>query len=282
MVLPRFFQKGKWALLLIMVFILLTVAHNTGMERNKLTFVEVWFRDLLAPLESGATAVFSGTKGITDFFSGYRDLAEERDALKKEVAELKKENNALKEALLENVRLRKLLAMKEDMELKWQMVSAKVIARDIGNWYHSIIIDRGMADGLAKDMVVINYDGLVGRIISVSQKTAEVLLLLDREAAVGCLVQLSRTPGVVEGQGSEELLRMIHFPHDAEIKENQIVLTSGLGGIYPAGLRIGYITKIMVEPNGLMKQAEVKPFVDFDRLEEVLVLTEPVNEVGTP
>ena len=64
--------------------------------------------------------------------------------------------------------------------------------------------------------------------------------------------------------------------------KNQIVLTSGLGGIYPAGLRIGYITKIEVEPNGLMKQAEVKPFVDFDRLEEVLVLTKPKNEVSVP
>ena len=77
-------------------------------------------------------------------------------------------------------------------------------------------------------------------------------------------------------------MRMVHFPHDADIQENQIVLTSGLGGIYPAGLRIGYITKIEVEPNGLMKQAEVKPFVDFDRLEEVLVLTKPKNEVSVP
>jgi len=282
MILPTFWKKGKWLFLVMVVFILLTVAHNTGMERNNLTFVEVWFRDMLAPLESGATAVLSGTRSITAYFTGYHELTKERDALKKEIADLKEEVNSLKEARLENTRLRKLLLMKESMELEWQMVAAKVIARNTGNWYHSIIINRGSADGLEKDMVVINYDGLVGRIIAVSKNTAEVLLLLDREGAVGSMVQISRTHGVVEGQGSKELLRMIHFPHDADIKVNQIVMTSGLGGIYPAGLRIGYITDIIVEPNGLMKQAEVKPFVDFDRLEEVLVLTKPMNEVRVP
>ncbi|MGI6630765.1 MAG: rod shape-determining protein MreC [Bacillota bacterium] len=277
-----FWKKGKWIFFIIAVCVLLTVAHNTGLERNKLTFLEVWLRDMLAPLESGATAVLSGVRGIGGYFAGYQDMVQERDKLIKEVADLKEEVNSLKEAGLENARLRKLLMMKENMEPDWEVLPAKVIGRDTENWYHSIIINKGMADGLEKDMVVINYDGLVGRIIALTQNTAEVLLLLDRGGAVGCLVQLSRTPGVVEGQGSGKMLRMVHFPHDADIQENQIVLTSGLGGIYPAGLRIGYITKIEVEPNGLMKQAEVKPFVDFDRLEEVLVLTKPKNEVSVP
>ncbi|MEL7564712.1 MAG: rod shape-determining protein MreC [Dehalobacterium sp.] len=279
---PTVWKKGKWLFLIVLIIILLTFAYHTGMERNNLTFLEIWIRDILAPLESGAMTVLNGTKGVVGYFTGYDDLLAEKGELKKEVADLKEKVNSLQEAQLENARLHKLLVMKESMEPEWQMVSAKVIARDTGNWYHSIIINRGMSDGLEKDMVVINYDGLVGRIISVTNNTAEVLLLVDREGAVGCIVQLSRTPGVIEGQGSKELLRMIHFPHDADIKENQNVLTSGLGGIFPAGLRIGYITEIKVEANGLMKQAEIKPFVDFDRLEEVLVLTKPVNEVREP
>lgn len=282
MVLPKLWKKGKWLLLILFIFILLSIAHNTGMERNNLTFVEVLLRDMLAPLESGATTVLSGIKSVTGYFTGYNELLDENEKLQKEVTDLTKEVNALKEAQLENARLRKLLAMKESMQSNWLMVSAEVIARNTGNWYHSIIINRGSADGLAKDMVVINYDGLVGRIISLTKNTAEVLLILDREGAVGSLIQLSRTPGIVEGQGSGDLLRMVHFPHDADVKENQIVLTSGLGGVYPAGLRIGYITEIQVEPNGLMKQAKIKPFVDFERLEEVLVLTKPVNEVNQP
>lgn len=282
MSLPTIWKKGKWLFLLVAVFILLTIAHTTGMERKNLSFVEIWIRDLLAPLESGATAVFSGAKGLTGYFTGYDDLLRENKEQEEKINSLTKEVTALKDAQMENVRLRKLLAMKESMAEEWQMVSARVIARDTGNWYHSVIIDRGTADGLAKDMVVINYDGLVGRIIAVSRNTAEVLLLVDPEGAVGCLVQMSRTPGIVEGQGSQGLLRMVHFPHDAEIKENQVVLTSGLGGVFPAGLRIGFITEIKVEPNGLMKQAVVKPFVDFERIEEVLVLTKQTNEVRVP
>lgn len=282
MALPKFRKKGKWILLVTAAIFLLVIALNTGRERERLTFVEVWFRDLLAPLQSGAMAVFNGTKGISDYFTGYQNVIKERDQLKKEIADLKEEVNILREARLENVRLKKLLLMKESMDVNWQITPAKVIARNMGNWYHSITIDQGQKAGLEKDMAVINYDGLVGRIISVSKNTSEVLLLLDREGAVGSLVQLSRTPGVVEGQGPQKLLRMVHFPYDADVKENQVVLTSGLGGIYPAGLRIGYITKVMVEPNGLMQQAEVEPFVDFDSLEEVMVLTEPISGGKSP
>ncbi len=198
------------------------------------------------------------------------------------IVSLQEEVNSLTEAQLENVRLRKLLGMKEDMEQKWQMIPANIIARDTENWFRSVTIDRGTVDGLKKDLVVINQDGLVGRVISVTRNTAEVLLILDREGAVGCLVQLTRTPGIVEGLGTSGLLRMIDFPYDAEVKENQVVLTSGLGGVYPSGLRIGFITQVKLEPNGLMKQAIVKSFVDFNRLEEVLVLIKPINEVHVP
>ncbi|ATW28572.1 rod shape-determining protein MreC [Candidatus Formimonas warabiya] len=282
MVLPRLWKRGKWLLLLVAVFVILSIARYSGMERNNLTFLEIWVRDLLAPLESGATAVLGGTKTVTGYFTGYHRLLEERQEQEKEIARLKNEVNSLTEAQLENARLRELLGMRESMEKDWEMVPAKIIARDASNWYHSVILDRGTDDGLAKDMVVINNDGLVGKIISVTRNTAEVLLILDREGALGCVVQLSRTPGIIEGTGSQGMLRMVHFPHDADIEENQVVLTSGLGGVFPAGLRIGFVTEVKVEPNGLMKQATVQPFVDFDRLEEVLVLIKPTNEVHVP
>jgi rod shape-determining protein MreC len=271
-VLPGFWQKGKWVLALILAIILLLIAKNTGMERSNLTTVEVWLRDLLAPLESGATVVTRSAGSMGSFLTDYRGTIRERDKLKDEVARLKNEINLLTEAKLENVRLHQLLEMKETIKNNWTTVSAKVIGRDRGNWHHSIIINKGTNDGFEKDMVVINQDGLVGRIIAVSHNSSEVLLIADKESSVGCLVQLSRTPGVVEGVGAGGLLRMIHIPYDTVLKENQVVISSGLGGTYPQGLRVGYILEVKVEPNGLMKQALIKPFVNFDRLEEVLVL----------
>jgi rod shape-determining protein MreC len=272
-VLPKFWGKGKWTLLLAAVILVLLIARGTGMDRSSLSPIEIWFRNLLAPLESGATAVMGRTRALGDYLRSYQDLVQENKELKKEIAQLKNEVNALTEAQLENVRLRQLLKMQESLKQGWQSIPAKVIARDTSNWYHSVTINRGLEDGLEKDMAVINQDGLVGRVISVSRNSAEVLLILDKDGAVGCMVQLSRTLGVVEGVDRPRgFLRMIHIPQDAELKENQIVVTSGLGGIFPSGLRIGYVTSITVEPNGLMKQALVSPFVDFNRLEEVLVL----------
>lgn len=256
------------------------VARITGMERNNLSTIEITIRDLLAPLESGVTVVSGKFKTVGNYFGRYNKLYQENNLLNEEIERLRKENMLLTEARLENLRLRELLNMREDQKQEWEAISAKIIGRDLSNWYHSVIIDKGTEDGLKKNMTVINQDGLVGRIISTTKNTSEVLLVVDKEGAVGSLVQLSRTPGVVEGiDHPKTLLRMIHIPHDAEIEENQVVITSGLGGVFPKGIRIGYIKQIILEPNGLMKQAIVQPFVDFERLEEVLVL-KPVKEVS--
>lgn len=270
---PNAWKRGKWILLLAVVITVLFVVKHTGLERTELSTVEIWLRDLLAPLESGATAVMGGTKSIGNYFTGHKQLIVEKQELKDQIARLENEVNALTEARLENIRLRQLLEMKDSLKDQWQVIPAQIISRDAGNWYHTVIINRGSDNGLEKGMALVNQDGLVGRIISVSRNTAEVLLIIDKEGAVACLVQMSRTPGVVEGTDQPKgLLRMIHIPRDVLIKENQVVVTSGLGGVFPPGLRVGYVMEVKVEPNGLMQQAQVMPFVDFDRLEEVLVL----------
>jgi rod shape-determining protein MreC len=123
-------------------------------------------------------------------------------------------------------------------------------------------------------MPVINEQGLVGRIINVTNSTAEVLLIMDREGAVGALVQQTRVPGVVEGLGpNSSQLQMLHIAVDAPISVNQVVVTSGYGGKFPKGLRIGYVTEIIPQGDGLMKKAIIQPFVDFGRLEEIMVVT---------
>lgn len=271
---PAFWKKGKWALLLVTVIAVLFIARISGLEREKLSPMEIWLRDMIAPLQSGATTVLNSSRAAGEYTQSRGDLISDKNKLTNEVARLQKEIDALHETELENVRLRRLLGMQESVQGVWQSVAARVIARDAGNWYHTLILDKGSKDGLAKGMAVINSDGLVGQIISVTDQTAEVLLILDKDGAVACLAQLSRTPGVAEGVDSPRgFLRMIHTPEDTVLKENQVIVSSGLGGVFPAGLRIGYIVSVKAEANGLMKQAIIRPFVDFERLEEVLVLT---------
>ena len=125
-------------------------------------------------------------------------------------------------------------------------------------------------------------------VIGVSKNTAEVLLILDAEGAVGARILENRiTPGVVTGTGRSDCLQMRYLPHDMPIECGHTVVTSGLGGLYPQGIRIGRVAEVNIEAGGLVKSVLIEPFVDFDRLEEVFVILqvktpEPASLPETP
>lgn len=245
----------------------------TDINRTNLTPPERLLRDMLAPLQSGVMAVTTKVSDVVSGVTKYKETSLKYQELKEQVGKLKAQLNQMEEYRMENLRLRKLLDMKQSLGSEWNLVAASVIARDASNWYHTVTVNRGTEHGIARDMPVINHQGLVGRVIAVTRNTAEVLLLMDPEGAAGGLIQETRTPGIVEGTGHEQQLRLVHLAHDAQVEKNQVVVTSGLGDIFPKGLRIGYITGSEVAANGLVKQAFIRPFVDFDRLEEVLIIT---------
>lgn len=266
------------AFVVVMLLISFSLISMSDLDRQELSPAEKTVKELLAPLQNGVTSV---DKGVTNFFGYFTDIqmlqAENRD-LEQQVGKLNGQLATLKELMLENQRLRSLLDIKSQFGENFEMVSALVIGRDPSNWYRSISLDKGSLDGIQKDMAVVTHEGLVGRIINVTPNTAEVLLILDHEGAVGGRIQESRiTPGVVEGIGDLGLIQLIHLAHDAEIEEGQTVITSGLGGIFPRGLKIGKIVSVELEPDGLLKKGIVQPFVDFSRLEEVLIIKKVIK-----
>ncbi|MDW7674103.1 MAG: rod shape-determining protein MreC [Bacillota bacterium] len=257
------------------VLVLIGVIRFTAVERMNLSPVEEILQELLAPLQSGASAVVENFSKNIGAIGNYRQTQEENERLKAELARLSEELNILEEARLENFRLRNLLEFRESLYESYGEggVPAKVIGRSAGNWLQTITIDKGRNNGIQRNMAVVAPAGLVGRVISVTPNTAQVLLILDRDGAVGGMLQISRTPGVAEGMGDGTgRLQLVYLPHDTVSRPNQVVITSGLHGLFPKGLRIGYVTEMRLEPNGLLKYAIVQPFVDFDRLEEVIVL----------
>jgi rod shape-determining protein MreC len=149
-----------------------------------------------------------------------------------------------------------------------------VISREPGNWFNSIIIDRGRVDGVEENMAVATYSGLVGRIVSVDSRTAKVLLILDQRSAVGGMIQRSRDIGVVKGSESNYCY-MEYLSHDADLKINDMVITSGLGSIFPKGILIGKIVGVKKENNALFQKVLIRPEVDFTKLEEVFVVKKP-------
>jgi rod shape-determining protein MreC len=206
-----------------------------------------------------------------------RDLAKQNGALRGENDALRQQVQSLAEAGRRNIELEHLLNLKERVPLK--TIGARVIGRDSSNWWKSIQIDRGSEDGIRVNMPVVNADGLIGKTISVTKGEARVLVLTDPNCKASALLQDSREPGVVSGPedafGHESRLLMTFVDRNARIKAGEAVITSGLGGIFPKGIHIGSVTRVRLNPQtGMYQDVEVKPAVDFHKLEEVLVIVE--------
>ncbi len=263
---------------IVLVAVALAGIHYTKSDRPWLTPLEKGLKDSLAPLQSGVTRVSDTVRETLSSVFSIGRIKSENSRLNQRVTELEAENNLLREYGYQNLRLREMLAFKDSVQKDFALITASVIGRNPDNWLETITINVGAADGVAKNMAVVTGKGLVGRVINVSNYSADVMLVFSRDSAVGGISQsgvsqVTRTPGVLEGDpDSTGLLRMIHIPKDAPIREKQTVVTSGLGGIFPKGLPVGKITKLEFQSNGLDKMAVVRPFVDFNRLEEVFVI----------
>lgn len=268
-------KKSIIAGIILVAILLAGIRFTAATNRTQLTQLEIILRDSIAPLYSGVMQVSSVIVNMGNSITLYNELLEENRYLKEQVRLLSLQNSIMEEYRLENQRLSKLLDFKETHGDELNLVAAKVIGRNLGNWFDTIIINKGTNHGIRVNMAVINYQGLVGRVVATSRNTAEIMLLLDRESAVGSMVQRSRTFGVVESTTTGDYpLQMIHMTHDAPVDVGDVIITSGLGEIFPKGLKIGYVAEVIMAPTRLVKQAMVIPYVEFNKLEEVMVITE--------
>lgn len=199
----------------------------------------------------------------------YHKLYKENLAFKKEIGSLKRKATNYEEVFRENERLNKLLSFKS--KTQFSTAAAKVIGRDLSNWLSTLIIDKGQKDGLAVGMPVISEIGLVGKIVEVSKSTSRVLLINDPSLKVAALIQDSRDEGIVSGSLGG-ICRMYFLSLESEIKVNDIVVTSGLGGVFPKGLLIGRVVDVDLDSTGLMKNCLIRPATNLSSLEEVLVI----------
>lgn len=258
---------------LVVLVGLLLLARATAAPLPGVGFLQRLVYEAMAPLQRGTAVAAGWIADASGAFTAYRELQQENEALQTQIRELLAENSVMTEYRLENLRLRQMLGFKEAAKGNYDLLAAKVVARSPSAWNLSLVLDRGKADGVSPDQAVITAEGLVGRTGTVGENTAEVRLLTDPEVAVAAMVQVSRVPGVVQGrQDGSGRLEMIHLPHDAPVRPQQTVVSSGWGGVFPPGLRIGYIIEVVPEPNGLMEKAIIQPFADLNRLEEVFVV----------
>lgn len=199
---------------------------------------------------------------IFTFYSEY-------DAMKNELARLRRDANDFKEEKLENRRLRDLLELKQRGDIDFSV--AQVIGKEPTNWLNSIIIDKGKKDGMFINQPVMHGFGLVGKVIEVAPSTAKVLLISDVNSRVVVALQRTRLEGMLEGIG-QGLCRLKYIPLDADVELGDIIVSAGGGGVYPKGLAIGQVESVRVERGGMYKVCVIKPVSPLTGLEEVLCL----------
>lgn len=276
------FQK-KTVILLVAVITVFLLASSQAQGKYKFTLVEEFVTTILAPVQNIVSSVAFNFRrvGVStgELMTVYRD----NQALRAENEEIRQNTLNVTEIMAENVRLQTMLDYKK-VANQFDFVLATVVGRDQGTWNSTIVINRGTADGITKDMPVVTSHGLVGSVVNVYENVAKVHLILDSRSAVGALVQRpeSRVAAIVEGSSASPLMpKMVNVARDADIIKSDKLITSGFGGIYPKGILIGEVVDIVNEEGGLLKYASLKTAVDFDKLEEVMVIVRSREPIPT-
>jgi rod shape-determining protein MreC len=225
---------------------------------------------------------FTITWTLEQMASGFQNYVylwhtrEENLALVDENRKLLSSIEGLRETEQENIRLRKLLNFEE--QTKSEAVVARVIAKDVSTDFRAIRINRGEKSGIRRNMAVVSYEGIVGRVLRTTAGTADVVTILDLLSAVDVINERSRARGVFEGLTDDSGILRYTVRTD-DIQPGDPLISSGLGGIFPKGKPVGIVTKVTKKPFGISQDVEVRPSVDFSKLEEVLVLTHFETEI---
>jgi rod shape-determining protein MreC len=226
---------------------------------------------LFAELQRGTSALAGGMRQTWSDYVGLRQVRAENESLRRQLADAQVQIQEQK-ALADRSRgFEKLLELRERLNLK--TTAAEIIGAGSTPDFRTVTIDKGLMQGLGPDMAVIAPAGVVGRVVVPSARASKVQLLIDRNAAAGALIERSRAQGVVVGSGDARL-RMDYVSEVADVVVGDVVVTSGIDGIFPKGFAIGRVEAI--EKSGGARQILVTPAVDFSSLEEVLVVLTPL------
>lgn len=260
---------------IIVVIVLFVVLIITAGDNN-ITGTESLVGRLLAPVQSG---LYSATEAVGDFFSRMfsgSDLQAQNQELEARVAELEAQLQDYKELKLENERLADLLNFNYETE-DLTYVGARVIGRAPSHWFNIFFINVGLKDGIKVDMPVVTGDGLVGRVVDCGPNFSRVMAIIDSSSGVDAVVERTRDYGIVTGtvtlDEDTKLLTLSNLPLDADLVPGDTVITSGLSGVFPKGIPIGEVSEVSPSSDGMSNKAVITPWVDFQHLEEVLVIT---------
>lgn len=282
----RLFKNKLFLLAAITIVTLITMGVSAS-QNSRVNWVNNIASVPLTPVQEFFSYAGQRIDAALTFFKDIKAIKQENEELKIRVYELEKENRELLGYREKIKELKEALNLKDQFE-DYDFAGANVIGKDMGNWFNVFRIDVGKKDGVHNDYpVVTGNKGLVGRIAVSDLTSSKVISIIDEDSVVsGWISKPQGGPVIVRGDfdlKDKGLLRMDRIPVDVDVAVNDVIETSGLGGIYPKGIVIGKVKEVKKTNSELSRYAIIEPAVDFKRLEEVFVLKQrnKIDEVGS-
>ncbi len=242
-------------------------------DNGNLSFFETVANNLVMPIQNGMTYIKNKISGNSTFFQDISNLKAENEQLKEENSSLEKQLRELENIKSENETLKEYLDLTEKYG-EYKTIPAYIINKDISNYAKTIVINIGSNDGVEENMTVIGDEGLVGHVISVTESTAKVQTIIDTSSSVSASMSTTKEAIVCKGTLEEKsALKAMYIPTESNIIQGDSIETSGLGGIYPKGIHVGTVKKVVTSQNIIDRYAIIETAVDFDKLDSVLVIT---------
>lgn len=230
---------------------------------------------VVIPLQDGVNSIGGWFTNKADLLKSVKSLKSENTKLKRQVNELSQENSLLAQNKYELTRLQDLYKLDKDYST-YKKIAARVIGKDTGNYFNLFTIDKGSDDGIKVDMNVISGGGLVGIVSSVGKNYARVRAIIDDESSVS--VSFANTSDTAIASGDLKLItkgymNLTEIPQNTKVSEGDLVVTSRISNKFLPGIPVGYVTKTKKDANELTQSGQLMPIVDFEHIDEVLVIT---------
>ena len=264
-------RRFHYPLTYLLLALVCVIAMANRERREDLGVGSQLLVELSVPLQSMVTLPVRELQSFWNDYVWLVRVREENAHLKSELAQVKEENLQYREAIVSSERFQRLARFRERRDVP--MVPADVVAQDLSAWFQSIMIDRGSTVGIRPGMPVITDSGVVGLVSGTTPRASKVLLVTDPQSRIDAYVQRSRARGTVRGRG-EHRAAFEYVLREADLEVGDVLLTSGLGVVFPKGLVLGRVRELKRQPFGLFQVASIEPAVDFGRLEEVFVILE--------
>ncbi len=257
---------------IVLIVVNIIILYISGSRYRSFGFgrVAIFF---VAPLQEAVTDSIRFTKGIWNHYFYLVSTAQENDNLKIKLSQAVAKNSQYNEVELSNQRLRNLLNFKETTTSK--ILAAEVISVDPSSWFKAIIIDKGSLDGVEKGLPVVIRQGIAGQVVNVSSRYSKIMLIIDRNSSVDALVQRTRARGIIKGEATAKQCLFKYVLRKDDVRVGDKIVASGLDGVFPKGLPVGDVKEVVRRSSGVFQEVRVVPYIDFEKLEEVLVILNP-------